>query len=68
MIRDTHTCCRALSLGAITTCGNDFGLSWPGFEHLTCRMGGERFNRLVHLNAAKGCFYLIINKRKFVRT
>ena len=42
------------SLGAVTICFNDLGLSRPGFEHPTffCKRG-ERSNRLPH------CHYFI---------
>ena len=41
MTRDTHTCGRAFSSGAITTCFYDGGLSRLGFEHQTFSMQGE---------------------------
>ena len=31
-VRDTHTCCRAFSSKAVTTCFNDLGMSRPGIE------------------------------------
>ena len=40
--RDTRTYCRAFSSGAVTTCFHDWGLSWPGFEHLIFRLRGRR--------------------------
>ena len=36
--RDTHTYCRTLSSGAVTTCFYDSGLSRLGFEHPTFRL------------------------------
>ena len=33
--RDSYTCCRPLSSGAVTTCFQDLGLSRLGFEHLS---------------------------------
>ena len=32
-------------IGAVTTCFNDLGLSWLGFESQTFRFQGERSNR-----------------------
>ena len=40
--RDTHTYCRALSSGAVTTCFYDLGLSGLRFEHPTFRLRGQR--------------------------
>ena len=40
--RTIHTCCRAFGSGTVTTCYNEFGLSWPGFEHPNFRQRGER--------------------------
>ena len=47
--RDTHTCCRAFKIGAITTFFNDLGLSRAGFEHPTFGMRGERAHQLLIL-------------------
>ena len=44
----THTCCRAIGSGAVTTCYDDLGLSRLGFEHPAFRMLSERYYRLRH--------------------
>ena len=53
--RDTHTYCRALSSGAVTTCFKDWGLSRLGFKHPTFRLRGEYSNQLRH----RGGLYLV---------
>ena len=52
--RDTHTCCRAIGSGAVTTCFYDWGLSRLGFEHSTFRMRGERTKRMRHRSGCPG--------------
>ena len=47
-VYDTHTYCRALSSGAVTTCFYDLGLSHLGFEHPTFQLRGQRSNTLRH--------------------
>ena len=41
---DTHTYCRAICDGTVTTCFNDLGLSRLGFQHQTFHLRGERSN------------------------
>ena len=45
-VRANRTCCRALDIGAVTTCFNDLGLSRLGFEHPTFRLRDQRSNPL----------------------
>ena len=70
--RDTHTCCRAFSSGAVTSCFNDLGL-WRlgfeqptfrlrGFEQPTFRLRGERSYRLRHRRGKD--VIMIIDKEK----
>ena len=53
MTRDTHTYCRAFSIGAVITCLYDLGLSRLGFEHLTYRLQDQRSNPLRHRRGNK---------------
>ena len=46
--RDTHTYCRALSSGAVTTCFTDLGMLRLGFEHPIFRLQGQCSNPLPH--------------------
>ena len=46
--RDTQTCYRAFSGGAVTICFYDLGLSRLEFEHPTFRLLGQHSNRLRH--------------------
>ena len=53
---DTHTYCRALSSGVVTTCFYSTGLSQIGLEHPTFRLRGERSNHLRH---RRGCILVL---------
>ena len=44
--RNTYTCCRAVSSGAVTTCFNDLGL----FRSLACRANAPAFSHCGGLN------------------
>ena len=57
----THTCCRAFSSGAVTTCFYDSGLSRLGFKHPTFRLRGQRSNPLRHRRGKKIQLHLLIN-------
>ena len=48
ILRDTHTCCRAFSSGAVTTCFYDLVLTRLGFERTSFRVRGQRSNLLLH--------------------
>ena len=58
---DTHTCCRAIRSGAVTTCFYDLGLTPPGFEHPSFRMWIECSIRLrppAHILLIYAKFYI----------
>ena len=62
--RDTQTCNRAFSGGAVTICFYDLGLSRMGFEHPNFRMRSERSNRLRDRRGPWRLIPLVKNMRK----
>ena len=58
----THTCCRALSSGAVSTCFYNLGLSRLGFEHPAFCTQGKHPNWLHHrLRFRFYCVHVSIN-------